>query len=341
MKIQPYIPYQPLVHINYIEPVIEVKQRTIMGEAYLDFEAGKSVILADFRRNPAELEKILASIRQIADDPDVGINRIEITGYASPEGSWRTNETLSRNRASALKEFIRRQFPIADNLFAVGVVAEDWETLRRIVEENSGVNHPVLSATEQARILTIIDSEEAPDRKEARLRALGSTWQTLLTGYFPPLRRVKYQITYTVKDYSTEPIGVLLEKEPEQLNAYELFRVAEQYPRDSEEWHQKMEQTVKLHPESVEANINAAASYLVQGEPDKAREYLDKVGDDPRASNNWGAYYLMTGDAGKAETYFRNVISADPDGALNNLMEVEKVKEDQERQRTRGRREAK
>lgn len=75
-------PYVPQVSVVYCEPGPESKQRLVKGEAFLDFQVGRSAILPDFRHNGEELGKIRAVIDRIRRDGDGEIT--DISSRATP-----------------------------------------------------------------------------------------------------------------------------------------------------------------------------------------------------------------------------------------------------------------
>ena len=88
----------------YVSPTKEiVKTRNVSGEAFIDFPVGKSQILPDFRRNPAELAEIRRTIDEVRNDRDITITSLSFEGYASPEGPYATNERLGAVLGEALQ----------------------------------------------------------------------------------------------------------------------------------------------------------------------------------------------------------------------------------------------
>ncbi len=316
-------PYIPDLKITYLVPPPEQKQRKIQGQAYLDFQVGRSVIIPGFRRNPEELARIAATINDIKDNPDVNITGLFIEGYASPEGSYATNDRLSRERANALKEYIQTNFGISHDQFTVGSVAEDWIGLKELVGQSD--------ISQKQKILEIIDSDIDLDRKEQLLKNLGSPYRVMLNEMFPQLRRVEYQVNFTVKEYSTDEAKDLVGKNPEHLSHRELFMLAGTYAEDSSEFNNIMETIIRLYPEDTFANINTAALLLSRGENNSAKRYLDKVGDIPDSFNIWGVYYMNTGDLDKAEEYFMKASGSGQVDSVINLHELELKKKDNER----------
>ncbi|MCC8186761.1 MAG: DUF3868 domain-containing protein [Bacteroides sp.] len=174
----------PIPTLPIAEPVIY----TAEGTAYIQFPINESVIRADFRDNRAELEKIENDIREILTDHTYTLIGIYLTGYASPEGRYAFNEYLSQARTQALKDHIVRKYGISAEEIRVTSIAEDWTRLREMIVESD--------LADKTQIIHIIDSSDTPDAREKRLQALGATWRILLNDYFPPLRRVDYQLLY-------------------------------------------------------------------------------------------------------------------------------------------------
>lgn len=70
----------------YVRPEAAAKINTIEGSAYIDFPVNRTEIHENYRNNPAELRKILATIDAVRADADTRILSVTIKGYASPEG---------------------------------------------------------------------------------------------------------------------------------------------------------------------------------------------------------------------------------------------------------------
>lgn len=281
------IGYRPPVipAVTYIAPKPIVKERDESGKAYLDFRPGQSVIDPGFRNNPEELGKLMEIVYKTSKDKDLTLNELSISGYASPEGSAALNESLSYKRAHALMEYIQKMSGISKEKFEVKAFGEDWEGLRELIEESD--------IARKGDILSIIDNDETPDRKEQQLKNLGAVYREMLNDLFPSLRRVEYRIDYTVRDYSLTEARELLGSDPQKLNSYELYLLARLYEEGSNEFNNIIELTVKLYPNETEANINAAAVFINKGEYTKAKECLDRVKHLPEAGHNLYIYEEM------------------------------------------------
>ena len=106
-----------------------MKSRDIQAECFLDFEVNKINIRPEYMNNPKELAKIRAMIDELKSDPSIKVNKLDIVGYASPEGSLANNKRLSEGRAMALRDYlhpdtISREISIISSL--VVKTGMDW-----------------------------------------------------------------------------------------------------------------------------------------------------------------------------------------------------------------------
>lgn len=129
--------------------------------------------------NRKALNRIDSLMSVLGNDPSWVVNRVRITGSASPEGSETFNNLLSKRRAEAISPYFA---PLTDRVPAnYEYRGADWNGLRRLVVNTAGV-------PDSAAVLRILDSGQ-PNRL-SRLRQLsgGTTYRWLLDTLFPQLR---------------------------------------------------------------------------------------------------------------------------------------------------------
>jgi len=355
VKLQSREPFQPTPLVSFITPFPESKNRKKQGQAFLDFQVGRSVIVPTYRRNPEELAKIREALQEVSSNPDVELKGLFIEGYASPEGKYETNERLSSERANALKEYMVKNFGLDEKLFRVGSVAEDWEGLAALVQSSD--------IDKKEQILEVITSTARYDEKESKLKRIGNgtTFRQLLKDLFPQLRRVEYQIDYTVKDYSVTEAKSLLNNRgtgPERLfSQLEMYRAAQEYDKNSEQFdYFIIDCILKYYPNDLIALNNATALTLTKKQISAAERYIkamtdimsDKKNHDGESIsgynreqlniimssyiNNIGVQTLLNGDLDAAEQIFKNAIDAGSKEAVHNLEQVRLKREDNKRQ---------
>ncbi len=183
VQVQPPVVQQP-------QPMPVGPVQTVSGIANLDFTAASSALVPSMGRNVQELAAIDGLIGQIVALPSTGIVAITITGYSSPEGRYDGNASLAWDRALALSHYLQQRHGIPAGTIKIRAVGEDWRGLRDAVMERQD--------TWPSGVLEIIDSTDAPDAKESRLRRMsgGEVWRRMDGEIFPSLRKVAYSIDY-------------------------------------------------------------------------------------------------------------------------------------------------
>jgi outer membrane protein OmpA-like peptidoglycan-associated protein len=294
-------PYTPHLMANYIVPAADsVKARSESYSTYLDFETGRWEILPNFRNNASELRGIHELIRRVAEDPNVTITGIRITGYASPEGVWTDNMILSERRTQALKEHINTVYGLPESLFTVRGAGEDWETLDSLVSASR--------IDGKAEALAVIRGDRDPDLREQRLKGLrnGSVYSYIFREFYPRLRRSDYRIDYTVAAFTVEQGKEVLRSRPGNLSLNEMYLIANTYDPNSPAFNELFEIAARVYPDSDVANINAASAALKRNDLTTAARYLSKVKEHtPTYRNNLGVLLWMQGSREEAVEQFR------------------------------------
>ena len=307
----------------YQTPAAEaVKTRELAGRAYIDFPVNQTEIRPDYRRNSAELAKITGTIDSVKNDRDVTVTSITIKGFASPEGSYASNERLASGRTEALKRYVQSLYRFDRNLIRGDYEPEDWAGLREYVA-GSRLPH-------RDGILSLIDDPTlAPDPKEQQLRrAYPEEYKFLLAEVYPGLRHSDYRIEYTIRTFSDPAeIREVLRTAPQKLSLNEIYLAAQGLEPGSEAYNEVFETAVRMFPGEPAANLNAANAAMQRGDLTGAARYLDRAGESPEATYARGVLAALQGDYATAisrvEQALRGGINCDA-GILDHLREVAK-----------------
>ncbi len=304
----------------YVSPVAErVKTRTVKGSAYIDFPVNRTEIYEDYRRNPEELRKIVATIDLVRNDPDTRITSIRIKGYASPEGPYDNNVRLAKGRTATLKDYVLRQYDLPDEMISTAYEPEDWQGLRRVVEQSDIVS--------RSGILSLIDSDLSPDAKDARIRRdYPDDYAYLLREVYPALRHSDYEVEYTVRTYTdVDEIRRLLSTAPQKLSLQEMYLAAQELTPGSEEYDEVFAIAVRMFPDDAAANLNAANAAMSLSDMKRAERYLAKAGSSAEATYARGIYAALEGDymlAGRLFAEARDGGVAEAAGALDMIERI-------------------
>lgn len=293
-------------------PVEEVKLREESGSAFLHFPLNETTINREYHHNAAELAKIAHSIHLVKNDTNAVISRIDIHGYASPEGPYAINERLAGGRTRALKEYVCSRYALADSLLHVSHTAEDWDGLIRLLNDTVFPH--------RNELLRIAGSKDAPDKKEQKIRKqYPDQFSFLLQHGFPVLRRSDYTIHYVVRPFTVEQAKEVFRTQPKNLSIDEMFRIAQTYAEGSAAYNKVFMTAVLLNPEHPIANHNAACIALKQGDTDSAESYLAKSPESPEKTLALGVLHLLKGEYKEAEAKLREAENEGLEQATENL----------------------
>ena len=309
-------------HFAFVQPKVELeKRREIKGQAYIDFPVNRTELYPEYRRNPQELRKILASIDSVRLDKDVTLKHITIHGYASPEGSYANNIRLAKGRTATLKNYVLAQYSFPKSLVDTAYTPEDWAGLRRYVENSAIAN--------REEILDIINSNMQPDPKNDALRArYPQQYAFLLKEVYPGLRHSDYTIEYNVRNFTDiNEIKEMLRSNPGKLSLNEMFAAASTMTPGSEEYNHAFEVAVLLYPQNEEANLNAANIAMQEGNLVKAETYLKKAGDSPKATYARGLLAALQEDYAKAGKLLADAEKAGIREATDALDQIQAIEE--------------
>ena len=167
--------------------------RESVQRVYYRFDS--SAIMASYMSNAATLEAIDSLATVCAAN---GVSGLQITSFSSLEGNFNYNMALSERRANALKDYIVELHPLLRSRISTNVQAESWEDLKNYV-----LNDNRFTASEKDEIISIIDSGDEPDTREARLKKLPS-YSRLYAAYFRSLRYAEIRF---VVDYAAAAAG--------------------------------------------------------------------------------------------------------------------------------------
>lgn len=303
----------------FVQPKAEVmKSRSLSGSAYIDFPVDLTVIYPDYRRNTAELGKIQATIDSVRGDKDVTITSVWLKGYASPESPYSHNTDLAIGRTAALKKHIGQLYNFADGIIQTDYEPEDWEGLRRYVD-NSNLEH-------RTEILALIDSSMEPDAKEAKIkRTYPSEYRFLLQNCYPALRHTDYRIDYNIRTFSeAEEIKRIMAEQPQKLSLNEFYLVAGEYEPGTEEFTEVFETAVRMFPNDEVANLNAANAAIRRGDNAAADRYLAKAGNTPEAVYARGALAVRQKDYETARRHLSKAKEMGLEQAAKTLDELDR-----------------
>lgn len=248
-------------------PTPDMQLRDGAGTVNLSFLVGQSRLDLNLGDNRAEMDRLLAELRAVQDDPNAALKSFSITGTASPEGNYAYNLRLSRSRMNSAMAMIFNSLDGSTQQSAElnsDAEVEKWET---VVEMLRADGHD-----EEARAVAEVIDRYPSDmnlqfRGIARLPFYGSL---IKDTYLPRLRRVSYRYeTSRYRFLTDEEIAQMYRNNPRGLATYEywrLYSLADSLPMKEE----IARHAVEAHPKFLVGASDLTNTMVQQGRYDSS-----------------------------------------------------------------------
>ena len=293
---------------------------------------------ANVRDGQVKSSEMLALNQQIKDasgDKPREIEEINISSYASPEGSLDLNTRLAENREKNTSAYLKNQLK-KDNVTEFGELTanftpEDWEGFQKLVAASN--------IQDKELILSVLSMYKDPEQREREIRNLSSIFDQLADQILPRLRKSRITASINVIGKSDQEILDLYSSNPSALSADELLyaatlvddngdkmkiyeTAARLYPNDYRAFNDlgltqyvagnydaakgNFAKATRLAPEAAEPQMNLGLISLMNKDYRQANQKFGAAAGLEELNDAMGTYYLMTGDANAAVKAFGN-----------------------------------
>lgn len=293
---------------------------------------------ANIRDGQVKSSEMLALNQQIKDasgDKTREIEEINISSYASPEGSLDLNTRLAENREKNTSAYLKNQLK-KDNVTEFGELTanftpEDWEGFQKLVAASN--------IQDKELILSVLSMYKDPEQREREIRNLSSIFDQLADQILPRLRKSRITASINVIGKSDQEILDLYSSNPSALSADELLyaatlvddngdkmkiyeTAARLYPNDYRAFNDlgltqyvagnydaakgNFAKATRLAPEAAEPQMNLGLISLMNKDYRQANQKFGAAAGLEELNDAMGTYYLMTGDANAAVKAFGN-----------------------------------
>lgn len=263
--------------------------------------------------------KTLQAIK--ADQKGFEIDNIEVSAYASPDGGVKLNSKLAENREKVSSKYVESELkkmkfeaPI-DSKYT----AEDWEGFQQLVSESNIQDKDV--------ILRVLSMYKDPEEREQQIKNLSAGFRDLADVILPELRRARMTINYNVIGRSDEEILEQYTADASRLSIEELLYGAS-FVEGVDKQEDMLKTAVRLYPADYRAYNNLAQLAYAKGNYGEAKQWLDKAdakqGGTAEVNANRALLALVDGNTDKAEEFLSHATTVDNyNEILGNLLVAE------------------
>lgn len=266
--------------------------------------------------NSADVRALKQKISEVNAAPNMQINNIEVSAYASPDGGVSLNTKLAEKRETNTTDYVNKELRKAkvDANLDARYTAQDWEGFQELVSKSN--------IQDKELILRVLSMYKDPQQREQEIKNISSVYKTLADVVLPQLRRSRLTLNYEIIGKSDSEISSLANSNPTALNMEELLYAATL--TDNAATQEKIyTQATKQFPNDYRAYNNLGRLAYKAGDMDKAESFFKRAANiksAPEVNMNLGLISLLKGDKSAAESYFGRASGANElNEALGNL----------------------
>jgi tetratricopeptide (TPR) repeat protein/outer membrane protein OmpA-like peptidoglycan-associated protein len=269
----------------------------------INFDKGRSNVKSSEMRDE-DVEAYEEFLADAQTNEKVEVKKVNVVGYASPEGEVDKNSGLSDDRAAAGADVSMKVAKKAKHEggqdeanYAKSGSGEDFDGFRRELMADDKMDE-----SDKQLVLRILDTEKDPAVREQKMRDLGKSFTYLDKNIFPLLRRAEINTVYDLTGWSDEELKNHSVNNPDTLTVEELLFCATLYT-DLNEKLRVYEIAEKNFPDDYRTSNNVGAVLYEMNKVSDAKAKFEKangVEDNAISKNNLGAVAGVEGDREKA-----------------------------------------
>jgi Flp pilus assembly protein TadD len=271
-----------------------------------------------------DIKALQTLLDEIKKNEKLQLNQIEISSYASPDGSLDLNTGLSTKRGSTAEGFLKKELKknkITDAKVNSTTTPEDWEGFKTLVEKSNIQDKQVI-----LRVLSMYQDVEV---REKEIKNMAAAYEDLAGKILPELRRSKYNVSMNKVGKSDEEILTLANSNPSALNQAELLYAAT-LVKDLDNKLNIYKSFSTNYPSDWRGPNNEGFIYWEKNDVNNAKFAFEKAKSLDANSfvlNNLGAAELATGNVKAAKEYFMAALGSNNKVAYNlALINVKEAK---------------
>ncbi len=295
--------WQPLY--TDVQPIpAEPKKRYEPHYAYIQFAQSRHDIRPALAKNALYIDSVFVLMENIKADERLTLENIEVTGYVSPEGGAEYNQRLSERRARSFVDYVSSRVSGIDaKLYHAEGRGEAWSHLQQLLQQRPlAQGQRIDELVQQA-----IDNPAQQDKIDRQMRQLPEG-RTLLSDYYPQLRRIIYTLHYDVRPFTVEEGRRLIASPRSWFSPNELQQVADSYLPDTLLYIETLQKAVAQYPDHPALAYNLAAALYKAGRASEALKQLSALAPTAPVCNLRGIAHMQLKQYPQALDAFRQAI---------------------------------
>ena len=297
-----------LANAGTVDPAIAPdKFQRIINEKY---SADIRFLINQANIRPAELktsqiEAFNKDLQEAHADTSRVIKELNISSYASPDGSLAFNTQLAERREDNTTAYLEKQLK-KDKITEFGELTaqftpEDWEGFQKLVAASN--------IQDKQLILSVLSMYKDPEQREQEIRNLANVFETLADEILPQLRYSRITASVDVIGKSDAEINHLFDTDPSKLSVDELLYAATLTDKPARK-DAIYTAATKIYPNDFRGFNNLGMVKYEQGDYAAAKACFAQAQklapNAPEVQMNLGLIDLLNSNYDAANRYFGN-----------------------------------
>ncbi len=277
-----------------------VRQFDKTTDATFNFEKGKSDVRTA-ELTDADISSLVSWVQAAQSNPKIKINKIEINGYASPDGEVAKNDNLSFDRTTTTRTAIIALMKKANltkftdtNMYKLTKYGEDFEGFKAQLALTS-----TITEADKNLFIRILEMTKDLEQREKEMYNLGKSYSELEKDVFPKIRRAKVVINYTEFGLTDEELKAAASNNPNSLSVEELLFTANKLTTDLNEKARIYGVAATNFANDYRTHTNLGAASFQLNKTSIAKSSFEKAAtlkDNAISKNNLAASTILDGN---------------------------------------------
>ncbi|MBN2775764.1 MAG: hypothetical protein JXR31_16025, partial [Prolixibacteraceae bacterium] len=284
------------------DPNVDEFQRIVPDELMADIHylINRSNLRSE-ETNADDVVKLEEYTKDAASDARKKLKGVEVTAYASPDGTIDLNTDLAANREKTSTGFFSEALEKAgvETGIKSRYTPEDWDGFKELMEKSN--------IQDKELILRVLSMYNDPEVREREIKNLAVAFTAVADQILPKLRRAKITTSVDLMGKTDEEIVSAADLNPAELSPAELL-YATTLTDDLNKKLAIYNSFSNAYPNDWRGPNNAGTILAQQFKFNEAAPLFEKAeklkNDEPIVKNNLGVVALAAGDVKKAEELF-------------------------------------
>lgn len=265
--------------------------------ADIHFDINKSALKKD-EVESKDVTDLQEYTKKASANKKIELKDVEISAYASPDGSIDLNTELAAARKSASAEFLAKKLKEAGVSVELKTkyTPEDWDGFKALMQKST--------IQDKDLILRVLSMYTDPEVREREIKNLTAAFTEVANEILPQLRRSKMVTSVDLIGKSDDELKALAKSNPASLNPAELLYAAKLFD-GAEDQLEIYNAFSKAYPNDWRGPNNAGCILVKQMKYAEAKPLFEKAeklnNSEPIIKNNLGAVTLAEGKIAQAE----------------------------------------